>query len=231
MADKDESKRKRMIVEEVGVKPEILEEAVKTEEPAAEPVIEPVAEPVTEPASDPVIEASPEPIIENTPEKLPEPGKQKSPIFWILIPGIFILGAILGGIFFYQKGVNQGQTATPSPEPTASTSSPTPSASPAATLDLTKYSVAILNGSGIAGEAGKVKTLITDAGFKAGSTGNAATYDYTKTIIKAKSTVEKAFIAKLSEALAKSYVVGDSQTLSASSTVDVQVIVGTSKAE
>lgn len=155
-----------------------------------------------------------------------------SPVFWILVPGIFLLGAILGGIVFYQKGVNSGQEISPSPSATQKTSSTTlPSATPSASPDLTKYTIALYNGSGLAGEAGKVKTLLTSAGFKVGSTANAASYDYTKTIIKAKSTVSSDFVSALSSALSKTYVVDAAQTLSDSSADTVQVVVGTSKAE
>lgn len=155
--------------------------------------------------------------------------KTSSPVLWIVIPGIFLLGAILGGIVFYQKGVNKSHEETPSPI-ASMTPLPTPSASPSASVDLTKYSISILNGSGIAGEANKVKTLLTGAGFKVGSTANAATYDYTKTIIKAKNTVEVSFITALSNALGKTYVVDTLQNLASSSADSVQVIVGTSKA-
>jgi len=149
-----------------------------------------------------------------------------SPFFWIIIPGIFILGMILGGIVFYQKGVNKGETISDTPTPTPQTS-----ASPSTTtvVDLTKYTIVVLNGSGIAGEAGKVKTLLTDAGFDVGSTGNAATYDYTKTIIKSQKIVDAAFISELSTALGKSYVVESSQSLATSSADKIQVVIGTSK--
>lgn len=147
----------------------------------------------------------------------------------IIIPGVLLLGALLGGIVFYQKNVKDGGIAeTPVPvestEPTA-TATPAPSAS----VDLSKYTISILNGSGIAGEAGKVKTLLTDAEFKVGTTGNAATYDFTKTVVKAKSSVDSAYVAKLIETLSKTYEVDKAQTLSDSSKDDVQVIVGTSK--
>lgn len=145
----------------------------------------------------------------------------------IIIPGVLLLGALLGGIVFYQKNIkNTELTETPIPtEATEIVATSTPSA----TLDLTKYEVAILNGSGIGGEAGKVKTILTDAKFVVSTTGNASTYDYTKTIVKAKSTVDAAFVSKLVDTLGTVYVVDKAQTLSTSSTSDVQVVVGTSK--
>lgn len=157
--------------------------------------------------------------------------KQKSPVFWIIIPGLFILGAILGGVFFYQKGVNTIEVKkTPAPlATTAPVSNPTPT--PQANVDVSEFDVAIFNGSGIAGEAGKVKTLLTAADFNVVSTANAATYDYKETIIKAKSTVDAAVIEKIKDTLSKNYVIGESQTLAANSTTDIQIVVGSSKAE
>ncbi len=230
MPDKEDSKkRKRMIVEEVATtetprvkekpeievtKPDILEDGAKAC------------------STDVISDESMKPIEKETAQSVPEKVvKQKSPVFWIIIPGIFLLGAILGGIVFYQRGVSKGQTETPTPTPTTSVATPAASASPSATVDLTKYTVNILNGSGIVGEAGKVKDLLTIAGFKVGTTGNATTYDYTKSVIKAKSTVGATFLVKLSTSMGKSYLMDTNQVLATSSASDVQVIVGSSKAQ
>ena len=236
------SESPRMVVEEVELpaedktetpkeeeKPEVKEsiiEETKVETPETKP--EETAKPEEEKPEQSV--EPPAPV--ETPPVTDEPKKEKSPVFWILIPGIFILGAILGGIIFYQKQVSTDSTATeatstPQPTTAATTETPSPSSEP----DITEYDIAVYNGSGIAGEAGSVQTLLEDAGFNVVSTGNAATYDYTKTIIKAKSTVEDAVITKLTDALSESYVVGDNQTLSSTATTDIQVVVGSSKAE
>jgi hypothetical protein len=229
MPNKSEGKdRKRMVVEEVGTN-DAPKEEVKETEIKHEPEI------LTEAAKDT------SPIEPETPATIAKPavdskiGVQKSSkspsiALWIIIPGIFLLGAILGGIVFYQKGVNSGDEASPTPTATP-ISSPVPSSSPTATEDLTKYTISIFNGSGIAGEAGRAKTLLTTAGFKIGSTGNAASYDYTKTIIKAKSTVDAAFVSALSVSLGKTYVVDTAQTLATTSADTIQVVIGSSKAE
>lgn len=227
MPEKEKIERRRMVVEEV----EIPNSDSKTEE---KPIIQ---ESKPETPQDEA-KASSQDLISN---KIPlvdssaiEVEKQKSPVFWILIPGIFILGAILGGIIFYQKGVNTinvDESPIPVTSPTANVATPTPSASPSANVDISKFDVTVFNGSGIAGEAGKVKSLLVDAGFTVTSTGNAATYDYTKTIIKAKSTVSAGVIQKLKDALSKNYLLGDNQTLSSSATTDIQVVVGSSKAK
>ena len=239
MPTKEEPKaRKRMVVEEVAA-----EETPKAEETniVEEKKVEETVKPeILEEGAKDVISPEPEPVIidthqETTPLDTPteiqiEPKKSSSVALWIIIPGIFLLGAILGGIVFYQKGVGVNKEVSPSatfsPNPSI-----TPSASPSATLDLTKYTVTIFNGSGISGEAGRAKTILTTAGFKVGTTGNAATYDYTKTIIKAKSTVEATYTSALSTALGKTYVVDTVLTLATSSADSVQVVVGSSKAE
>jgi len=232
MPDKEiATKRKRMVVEEV--KPE---EAPKKEERKEEQPKPDILETGEKVSSEELTKGEKEGMVEEKPieretqEIVPESPKRKksiSPAFWIVIPGIFLLGAILGGIVFYQRGINKGQQeANPTPTPVESSS---PTASPSASIDLTKYTVDILNGSGIAGEAGRAKTLLTSAGFKVGTTTNAATYDYTKTIIKAKSTVDADFVSALSSALGKNYVVDTAQTLSATSTDDIQIIIGSSK--
>lgn len=213
--------RKRMVVEEVKVT-----EPPKKEEEKKEVELEPKI--LDEAAKISSHELISEEKVQLNEEKPPEAKKQISPIFWIIIPGMFLLGAILGGIVFYQRGVNRGQEEAASPTPIAIAST-APIASPSATIDLTKYTIDILNGSGISGEAGKVKTILTTTGFKVGSTGNAATYDYTKTLIKAKSDVDAAFVSQLSTALGKTYLIDSSQTLATSSADEVQVVVGSSK--
>jgi hypothetical protein len=148
----------------------------------------------------------------------------------IIIPGLFLLGALLGGIYFYQKGAGLGATATPTPEATEITT-PTvaPSASPSATVDLTKYPISVQNGSGIAGEAGRAKTLLESGGFKVSGTGNASSYNFTKTVIKVKSDVPTAFVSQLTTTLGKTYQLDANQTLPSTSTDSVQVIVGSTK--
>jgi hypothetical protein len=247
---KDDTKdRRRMVVEEVSPVPA---EVISNEQPLEEikrgveelqDITEHMSEDVKESAEvqEEIVEATEKVEPSFQPPVMPlasvnlessYPPRHSSGInpLIIIIPGILLLGALLGGIVFYQKGVGeQGliEITTPTETPAASI---TPSATPSATIDLQKYTVAIFNGSGIPGEAGKVKDLITTAGFKAGATSNAATYDYTKTIIKAKSTVDSAFTNKLSETLAKNYVVDKVQTLDSTSKNEVEVIVGSSKA-
>ena len=195
-------------------------------------------------SAEPMVEAAPEPLQVTPPEEpvgvplptMPEPVPElkssgTNPLV-IIVPGIFLLGALLGGIYFYQKGTNFLPKSNPTPTPTeVATASAAPSAVPTATVDLTKYPVSILNGSGTPGEAGKVKDILTGGGFKVLTTGNASSYGFTKTVIKAKADVPASFLTELSSLLSKTYVLDANQTLPASSSDSVQIIVGSSKAK
>lgn len=117
----------------------------------------------------------------------------------------------------------------PTPEPTTKLE---PTATPEP-VDLSKYTIQVLNGSGVTGEAAKLKTALIDAGFKVGSTGNADLSDYTKTQISASKSVDKAYLKKLEETLEKTYVL-DSSAPSTGSTpqgADVVITIGSDKAE
>jgi len=221
----EDKPRKKMVVEEVGetgVQPKSVSSmSSKIEVPPETP---PHVEPgIHEEVADKPLEP---------PAGIPLPSKQLSgpnPLV-IIIPGIFLLGALLGGIFFYQSSVNNKISPTPNPN-NQQLESTSPTATPQATeVDLTKYPISILNGSGIKGEAGKVQELLEKAGFKVSGVGNASNYSYTETVIQAKSTIDKEFITKLSQSLEENYkVASKTQSLASSSKDDVVVIVGNSK--
>ncbi len=247
MPDDNTRARKRMVVEEVSPTSSepVLDtqpiEEIKEKVEELQDITEHISEDVKESAEvqeeiveatekvEPAVYVSPTPQQPSVMEPM-YPGNHSTgpnPLI-IIIPGVLLLGALLGGIVFYQKSIsNVGQTPSPTEAPIASSA---PSATPNTKVDLTKYTVNIFNGSGIPGEAGKAKDLLTTAGFKVGTTGNAATYDFTKTVIKTKDTVDTAFIAKLSETLGKTYVVDKAQVLDSSSKNDVEVFIGSTKA-
>lgn len=150
----------------------------------------------------------------------------------IIIPGVLLLGALLGGIYFYQKNIVATQP-TPLPAGTDISETPiaTPTASPSSKLDLTKFPINVENGSGIPGTAGTAKDLLTKAGFKVSATGNAETYDYTDTVIETQASVPAEFVAKLTATLSTTYKVGTPKSLPASSSDEVVVIIGSNKAQ
>lgn len=155
-------------------------------------------------------------------------------IFWIILPGIMLLGLLMGGIIAYFSGINKlnsseaSATKKPTPQPII-TIEPSPAVSPVSKIDLTKYKVKVLNGSGIKGEAGKVQALLEKAGFTIESTGNAGRYDYTNTVIQTKEAVDKAFIDQLEKDLSKTYKLDKSVILKDTEASSVIVIVGSSK--
>ena len=205
----EEKKIMRMVVEEIG---NPKEEVKPTEEVA-----------IDKPQVEEIIK--------------PESVKEKSSfnILWILIPGMLLLGLLIGGIFAYVFGIQKISTSQPTDseetqnitvEPTVSPTTK-PTASPSDSLS--KYKIKILNGSGIKGEAGKVQTLIETAGFTVLSTGNASTYDFTKTQISIKTGVDQEFITSLIKTLEKNYQLEDTKT-SSSQANDVTLTVGSLKA-
>lgn len=242
----DEKIRKRMIVEEISpvVNPEPVEE-IKEKVEELQTLTDDISNSVEKSvevqedlakAAEGVLPV--EPTVEPQPEPQPvmpqiRNSNGTNPLV-IIIPGLFLLGALLGGIYFYQKEISGNAQPTSTPitsydnEITAPATTPTPST---ATLDLTKYPVNVMNGSGIVGQAGVVKTLLVTAGFTVSKTGNASSYDFTKTVIKAKTDVPAAFITQLSTALSKSYVLDTNQTLATSSADEVQIIIGSTKAK
>lgn len=238
MPKKDEEHRKRVVVEEIK---EPQETEVKTEEEMPAKVEETPSEEVKEVKEEPAEPKEPE---KETPkeEKKEEKQKEKSEqpkeaeekkslwyIFWIMIPVAIIVGALAGGVFYFLNSVNKNATSS-TPTPVAS-STATPTSSPSGQVDLSKYQIRVLNGSGIAGQAGKVQDILTSAGFKVSGTGNAGSYDFTDTVLQVRTNIDQAFVTKLSETLSKTYSVDPkTQSLPPGETSDVVVIVGSSKA-
>lgn len=248
----EEKPRKRLVVEEVSAPAEPkVEETPVPEQPVNEQPINEVKEKVeelqtiTEHMGSDIKESENiqedlaravdevKPNQETPVEKIEEPFDQSKPTnpLWIIIPGIFLLGALLGGIIFYQKSLNKSATETPSPTPVSemTSSTPTPSGVPISQVNFAKYPILIQNGSGIPGEASNVSSILTAAGFSVSGTGNADSYDFTKTVIQAKADAPASFITKLSDTLSKTYVVDKPQSLPDSSTNEIVVIVGSSK--
>ena len=116
----------------------------------------------------------------------------------------------------------------PSPTPVP-TEIPEPTEEPKK-VDLSAFTIKVLNGSGVKGEAAKVKANLTAAGFKVTTTGNADLDDYKETQIQAKKGTDKEFLKQLEAVLDKSYVVDEASTSpsGAAITTDVVVIIGVS---
>ncbi len=115
----------------------------------------------------------------------------------------------------------------PTASPTHVTVSEEPTPKP---VNLSLNTISVLNGTSVPGVAAKLKTQLTDAGFKVGTTGNADKATYTTTEIAANKKVEKAYLEKLKEILKKTYTLGTTSVL-ASGDADVVVTIGSQSAK
>ena len=164
----------------------------------------------------------------------PSGGKGK---FVALFLAILIIGALGGGIYYYRANVEQsGQTENQSKEESTEAQTGTPEETTAPTpttvaVDFSKYKVQILNGGGVAGEAGKAQGYLEAVGFKSFKTGNASTFTYTDTEVSLKKDTPDEVFAQVKTALEKYYtgVVKTDKALPDSSEFDLQVTVGKKK--
>lgn len=130
------------------------------------------------------------------------------------IPTQLHIGSILGA----------KPTLTPKP-------SPIPTATPVP-VNLKQFTIKVLNGSGVTGQAAKAESSLNGDGYSVSSTGNAPNSNFTKTEISAKKSVSTVYLTKLESELGKTYVVDTTvTTLSDSNTTDVIVTLGSQTAQ
>ncbi len=162
-------------------------------------------------------------------------------VFFIII--IFLIGSV----FYFvthgntQKKETKSITLPPTSEPEVSvTSIPTTKESPTPTTKLTPVptkapqsdsekagiKVAIQNGSGEAGVAGKASDILKKAGYNVVSTANAQNFDYKDVTIQVKAA-KKGTLKLLEDDLSTNYTIGTkSSDLPADASYDALVIIG-----
>ncbi|PIS20949.1 hypothetical protein COT52_01145 [candidate division WWE3 bacterium CG08_land_8_20_14_0_20_43_13] len=149
-----------------------------------------------------------------------------------------VAGLISGVMIFknYQKDklANKAQfisTEVTQPESTSSASTPIVTVTPTPTPEPKEYTVAVLNGSGIPGEAGRVQSLLEEGDlpeFTSVTAGNADGYDYTASEVHSKEELPAGLIERIKTALAEyDVIVGDPLTADAEN--DIEIIVGQTK--
>jgi hypothetical protein len=150
--------------------------------------------------------------------------KKKNPMMFIMWVIAGVAAAILvGGSFFAiakksTKTVSFVPTPTIAPEPTAM---PTPA--PVNKLDFT---IKVLNGGGVKGAAGKMKTFLEEKGYKVSETGNTSDFTHPQTEIYVKGGKENLLLSLASD-LKESYSLGTSAAaLEDAASTDAQIIVG-----
>lgn len=147
---------------------------------------------------------------------------------WLLI--ILIIVGVL--IFAFVRGVgpfsgfkSQGESVQ-SPSPLAQVSPSPLESSPAASVDKSEPAIRVLNGSGKAGVASVVKDFLEGRGWKVTALGNAAGYDFERTVLRFKEGFGK-FEEVLIRDLSDNYSVTVSrEILEATDSADIEVTVG-----
>lgn len=164
------------------------------------------------------------------------PVKKGSAVGTLVVMAIFLAGLGVAGYAGYDWWKGRTPTAvtrtttTPTPTTVGTTTAPTssPSLSPTAIPNNTSstINIQVLNGTGVAGVASKVKDMLTAAGYTSVTTGNAQAYEYESTVIMAKPAVQ-ASVPALQTLLSKTYTLDNQKNnLDASNPYDVVIIVG-----
>lgn len=154
------------------------------------------------------------------------PPQKSSKVRILLLVAVFIAGAIIGSLTMYYVVIKPsgkaffGEKPVPTVTPTQVL---TPTEEP---IDLGRYSIKVLNGSKIKGEAAKLEVNLETDGFKVLSAGNATSSAFAETMIRVKKNTDKTYLEKLKGFLAKSYVLAEIQELDGSEKTDVVIIIG-----
>ncbi len=142
----------------------------------------------------------------------------------------FLTVMVLGGIYVSQqafKVVKELQVCE-CPSPVCSPvppNQPSPAASASANLRKTDLQIKVLNGSGIAGSAGKMVAYLQELGYTHIETGNAEDQNYLRTEVQIKASKEP-YLAGLIEDIEKKYAsVSAKISLPEESQNDVMIIV------
>jgi len=154
--------------------------------------------------------------------------KKGSPslLVWAILV-IVLIGIIGGALLLYKNNAGSGNVLSLSPIGKPSpTLSPAPTIEPTPTVDRSKIIIQVLNGSGKAGVASKMKTLLEEKGYTVSETGNAKKYDYPNTEIHVIPEKE-AYIDIIKTDLSGDYTIGStSATLDTTASYSARVIIG-----
>lgn len=157
-----------------------------------------------------------------------EKNTRRSHFITIFFAILLVVVVLLVGLYFlgvYKKSqLQQGGTAANTkqiiPSPSAvPTATPTPVA-----LKKSELSVIVLNGSGVAGAAGEISTLLKDLGYTVKSVGNASKFDYTGITIFIKQG-KKEYLEQLKKDLVKEDS-GIETAIDDKIKADVEIVVG-----
>lgn len=153
-----------------------------------------------------------------------DPKDHKKPVLTVIVfLAVFLLGMLSGGFIVYKKG----NVSLPKETATEGQKQPSPSVAPTKKpVDLSQYTIEILNGSKAKGAAGLLKETLSEEGFNVASAGNATSSTFTKTIVSAKKEVDQSYLVKLEDFLSEFQALSINQDLEADAQADVVIIIG-----
>lgn len=159
--------------------------------------------------------------------------EKKSRFIWQFVLFVFIGFALGSGFFLSQELLMKGIPAMKKALPTTVIEEVHIPTQPAEEKDETKtYTISVLNGSGIGGEAAKAKDILEGEKYTVENVGNADTSDHTQTLIQAKKAVAKEYLSKLKKSLeSNDYIVSEPESLSETEDTDVVIVIGSSRKE
>lgn len=167
--------------------------------------------------------------ISAVPEKSP-PVFDKTVVL-VFLAVLLVTAVVVGGIYVSQKALKgqAGRQPCQCPSPVYSPTivlEPAPSASASASLDKKTLKIKVLNGSGVAGSAGKLASYLKEKGYGEIETGNAETQDYLATEIEIKASKE-AYLSLLTKDLEEKYASASAKvSLEETEKSDTIIIVG-----
>ena len=140
----------------------------------------------------------------------------------VIIGAVIIAGLFVGGLLVSNRSLPFMSSPTPVPTPTT-TPTPTPTPTP---LDLSQFSLQVLNGTGTPGQAGEVQDLLEEVGFEDVDTGNADSYDYQLTQVQLHPQTPSQLYQAIQDSLGEDFSATLSSQLEEDSEFDAIVITG-----
>lgn len=142
----------------------------------------------------------------------------------VVLGFLIVLTMLMGGLIYFQQMRSQGSNNAPEASQ-AVTPTPTPLPKEVAKTDL---KVSIENGTGTAGQAGKVKDLLSGIGYSTITTGNAESNDHDKTEITFSSQVSATQQQEIKNLLLATFTAVTTK-VDNQATDDITIITGSEK--
>lgn len=147
-------------------------------------------------------------------------GASKLPL---IIVGLLIL-LLIGGATYLIRGKFTEAPQVPSPSPSLET--PLIVTSPAPSVDRSKYTLRVLNGTSKSGLAASAAAKLKDLGYKIDKTGNASDSATPQTLVRSKNTLAE-LVKQLIKDLSPDFDASAGAKLQDSDNVDAEIILGT----